>query len=76
MEKLTPERARRRRMSVTRKIIQISTCGHDNNSNTQSDFTVFALCDDGTLWYASNLDIFGDLGWNPAQSIPQIGRPS
>jgi len=57
---------------MKRKIIQISTCGHDENQITQSDFTVFALCDDGTLWYACNRDIYDNRGWNPVNPIPQV----
>jgi len=32
------------------KIIQIAACGHVNTSTTQSNLTLFALCDDGRLW--------------------------
>jgi hypothetical protein len=32
------------------KIIQIAACGHENTSATQSNMTLFALCDDGRLW--------------------------
>jgi len=32
------------------KIIQITACGHENTSSTQSNLTLFALCDNGRLW--------------------------
>lgn len=32
------------------KIIQITSCGHNNTPRTQSDGTLFALCEDGSLW--------------------------
>lgn len=32
------------------KIIQITATGHANTMQTQSDWTLFALCDDGSLW--------------------------
>lgn len=35
---------------MKRKIIQIAAAGHANTSATQSDLTMFALCDDGTTW--------------------------
>lgn len=33
-----------------RKIIQIAACGHDNTQATQSNLSLFALCDDGRLY--------------------------
>lgn len=32
------------------KVIQITATGHANTMNTQSDWTLFALCDDGSIW--------------------------
>ena len=36
--------------SLVSKIIQITSCGHNNTPRTQSDGTLFALCEDGSLW--------------------------
>lgn len=36
------------------KIIQIAIAGHANTSQTQSDWTLIALCDDGRLWGMDN----------------------
>ena len=36
------------------KIIQIATAGHPNTSQTQSDWTLFALDDNGRLWSMSS----------------------
>ena len=53
---------------MTRKIIQIAAIPETKNSFR----TVFALCDDGTVW-----DIFesGD-GWELLPPIPQDQPPS
>lgn len=32
------------------KIVQISACGHDNVSTTQSNLTLFVLYDNGRVW--------------------------
>jgi hypothetical protein len=36
------------------KIIQIAIAGHNNTSQTQCEWTLIALCDDGRLWGMSN----------------------
>jgi hypothetical protein len=36
------------------KIIQIAIAGHNNTPNTQCEWTLIALCDDGRLWGMSN----------------------
>lgn len=33
-----------------KKVIQIAIGGHANTSQTQSDVTLVALCNDGTMW--------------------------
>ena len=50
-----------------RKIIQISTTGVANNSNTQCNHVTTVLCDDGTVWQTD--DTHRDWVWMPP--IPQ-----
>jgi hypothetical protein len=33
-----------------RRVVQITATGHANTFQTQSALTLFALCDDGTIW--------------------------
>jgi hypothetical protein len=48
---------------MTRKIVQIST---NHQSGHQECLSVFALCDDGTLWWTSEY-VHGDSVGLPAQ---------
>jgi len=49
-----------------RKVVQISVSGVANTSNTQSDYIVVALCDDGTVW-----EMLGTHPWQQLPAIPQ-----
>lgn len=49
-----------------RKIIQITTCGVENNAGTQCSVIMTALCDDGTAWIS-----YGHHPWQPVEPIPQ-----
>lgn len=52
---------------MTRKIIQICTTGCDNTQQTQTDFILTALCNDGTIW-----NRFGhQSNWLRVEDIPQ-----
>lgn len=52
---------------MTRKIIQICTTGCENTQQTQSDFILTALCNDGTIW-----NRFGhQSNWLKVEPIPQ-----
>lgn len=42
---------------MSRKIIQIAVAGTVENSATQSELSIFALADDGTLWHTDNREI-------------------
>jgi hypothetical protein len=48
---------------MTRKIVQIST---NHQSAQDEELSVFALCDDGTLWWTSEY-VHGDSVGLPAQ---------
>lgn len=50
-----------------RKIIQISAVPVPNTSQTQCHAYIFALCDDGTLWFRRDN---GDM-WQRESDIPQ-----
>ncbi len=54
---------------MTRKIIQISAIP-DSENNLSG---VFALCDDGTLWWSAVTDDSG--AWIRLRDIPQDRRP-
>lgn len=55
---------------MTRKIIQICTTGCDNTQQTQADFILTALCNDGTIW-----NKFGhQSNWLKVEDIPQDVR--
>lgn len=52
---------------MTRKIIQISVTGVENVQETQCNFVMTALCNDGTIW-----NRFGhQSNWLKVESIPQ-----
>lgn len=52
---------------MTRKIIQISVTGVENVQETQCNFVMTALCNDGTIW-----NRFGhQSNWVKVESIPQ-----
>ena len=50
-----------------RKIIQIATCGVENNAGTQCNMITIALCDDGTAWEIDD----SDKTWRQMPEIPQ-----
>ena len=60
---------------MTRKIVQIST---NHQSGSDEKLSVFALCDDGTLWYTICGRDFGDPpaqnqgDWVLAANVPQF----
>ena len=55
-------------LAVTdRKIVQIAAAGHENVSTTQSNLTLFALCNDGTVWDINNQQAT----WRQLPPIPQ-----
>lgn len=57
---------------MTRKIIQICVAGCENTQNTQTDFIMTALCNDGTVW-----NRFGhQSNWLRIEDIPQDLRRS
>jgi len=58
---------------MARKIIQIALCGHNETMMTQSEFTLFALCDDGEVFFITNRELRDMAGWSVAPSIPQTG---
>jgi hypothetical protein len=55
-----------------RQIVQISTvCDPNNpNHNPNPNVKIFALCDDGTLWW-SHVFTGGHGGWVECKHIPQ-----
>lgn len=44
-------------MSDQAKTIQIAVVSHDNNIQTQCNYTLFALRSDGTIWFIGDVDI-------------------
>lgn len=44
-------------MSDQAKTIQIAAVNHDNNIQTQSNYTLFALRSDGTIWFIGDVDM-------------------
>ena len=59
---------------MTRKIVQIST---NHQSDQDEELSVFALCDDGTLWYTicgtehGNVPAQKQNDWYLAANVPQ-----
>lgn len=51
-----------------RRIVQISGVGVDNNSVTQCNAYLFALCNDGSVW-RTNTSFYGE--WLAMPPIPQ-----
>jgi hypothetical protein len=57
-----------------RKIVQIST---NHQSGSDEELSVFALCDDGTLWYTicgrdvGNVPAMISDDWNIVANVPQ-----
>ncbi|MFZ9069030.1 MAG: hypothetical protein ACO23R_16790 [bacterium] len=57
-----------------RKIVQIST---NHQSGSDEELSVFALCDDGTLWFTICGRDFGNVpakisdDWNIVANVPQ-----
>ena len=54
----------------TRHIVQIVTNGHKETGRTQSEESLFALCNDGTVWCINNRDS----RWRLLPRIPQESR--
>ena len=60
-----------------RKIVQIST---NHQSGSDEELSVFALCDDGTLWYTISGRDFGNVPakisdeWVLVANVPQLKR--
>ena len=60
---------------MTRKIVQIST---NHQSGQDEELSVFALCDDGTLWYTIGGTEHGNVpaqkqnDWYLAANVPQF----
>lgn len=55
------------RVDIARRIIKITSCGVAENSCTQCEMMLHALCDDGTVWEIDNRGA----GWRPMPPIPQ-----
>ena len=53
-----------------RKVIQLATTGHENTSQTQSSMSLFALCNDGSMFHLDS----ADWAWVPVPDIPQPTR--
>jgi len=59
---------------MTRKIVQIST---NHQSDQDEELSVFALCDDGTLWYTicgtghGNVPAQKQDDWGLVANVPQ-----
>lgn len=52
---------------MTRKIIQICVAAVENTQNTQAEFVLTALCNDGTIW-----NKFGhQSNWLRVEDVPQ-----
>lgn len=58
---------------MNRKIIQIQSTGVVENSQTQCEMIVIALCDDGTLWKTTNRNMED---WVQLWNVPQGIVPS
>jgi len=50
-----------------RRVIQLAAAGHENTSRTQSDMSLFALCDDGKIFIFD----FSATEWIPLPAVPQ-----
>lgn len=59
--------AQLKEMKEKRRIIQITAAGHENVSTTQCNLTLFALCNDGTVWEMQN----GRSNWMRVPDIPE-----
>lgn len=54
-------------MNMNRQIIQIAVAGTIENSMTQAEALIVALCNDGTVWSTTNRNS----DWMKFPSIPQ-----
>ena len=52
------------------KIIQIACCGHNHTLTTEPNLTLFALCDNGSLWVLNSADWY----WSEVP-LPKIPDP-
>ena len=52
--------------TTTRRVIQITSCGVQENGSTQCEMFIHALCDDGTVWRTDNRSE----EWTKLPSIP------
>lgn len=53
-----------------RKVIQLAATGHENTSQTQSNMSLFALCNDGAMFVLDS----GHREWHPVADIPQPAK--
>ena len=60
---------------MIRRIVQIAMTGHDENVNTQCEWTALALASDGTLWSISNRTMRLPSPWELVATIPQAVVP-
>jgi hypothetical protein len=58
-----------------RKVIQITACCHDNVQSTQSNGSIIALCNDGTLFMLS-VNVGAEKSWIELPPIPQAAIPN
>lgn len=52
---------------TTRRVIQITSCGVEENASTQCEMFLHALCNDGSVWEIDNRGA----GWRRMPPIPQ-----
>lgn len=57
-------------MTTERKIIQITATSVEDESDI-----LYALCDDGTLWWTNPMWVGGNDIWRKVRDIPQEGQP-
>ena len=54
---------------MSRKVVQLTATGVENNIQTQCNVVFAALCDDGTVWMATDMNE----SWSRMPDIPQEG---
>lgn len=54
---------------MKRRPIQIVACGVDDTRTTQCEAFLFALADDGTMWFTDNRTRFSE--WSSVTSLPE-----
>lgn len=55
---------------MSRKIVQISSFGVENNAGTQCNYVTTALCDDGSVWSCRDVDSY----WMSLPEIPPAAK--